>query len=135
MARKKTEETEVNKLTGEVPAKDPEMFKLIFDMICTDYEVNLKTDQFAVNRMASTIMHIRQCEKIIADKGMCLEDANGEMKINPFSYYLNQLNGELRSYMRILKPVHKKEAPAQSFASMLTIAAEQKNSNQRGKKE
>jgi len=122
MARKK----EVNSATGNLPAKDPVMFKKIFDMICKDYNVNLQTDQLAVNRMASTMMHIRKCEQVIAEKGMCIEDANGEIKVNPFSYYLNQLNGELRSYMRMLKPIKKQDDASQSFAALLAQAGERK---------
>jgi len=113
--------------TGQVPGNNPKEFKQIFEMICEDYEVNLNTDQIAVNRMASTIMHIRKCEEIIAQKGHALEDANGEIKVNPFSYYMNQLNSELRSYMRLLKPKKKEgNAEPQSFAALLANAKQVK---------
>ena len=113
--------------TGCLPAQDPVMFKQIFQMICTDYDIKLNTDQLVANRMASTIMHIRKCEEVIADKGFCLEDANGEIRLNPFSPYLTQLNGELRAFMKALKPVKRTEdAAPQSFAALLAKAGEKK---------
>jgi len=103
MAGKKTNKV-VATPTGSLPANDKATFRKIFNMICDDYHVIKPTEQLAANRMAAVVMHIKNCEELIAQHGMVIEDQNGEVKINPLSYFLNQLNSEFRSYVRLLRP-------------------------------
>jgi len=44
--------------TGKFPADDPKTYRLLFDSICSEYELETAMDQAASNRMATTLMRI-----------------------------------------------------------------------------
>ena len=90
----------------------------IATQIVKHFNLDNPVDQVAANRMANIILKMKTCEKAINKYGLIFEMMNGRgeklPKVNEVAYYIKQLEGEFRSYLRMFKQKYYEDNKQQS---------------------
>ena len=107
MANEKQISRELKRAEGRIPADDTEQFSRIVGAIIQQWDLKKPVDIMTANRMVSSWMKMRYIETMIKKYGLFFERKNelGEVvsiKVNELAYYLKQLEGDFRSYYRLL---------------------------------
>jgi len=93
---------------GEIPARDKKTFETCLQAIIDTWQLKRPVDIMVANRMVCAWMKLRYIEKKIDEYGLFFEDKNDQGKVNnirmnQLAYFLKQVEGDFRSYYRILQ--------------------------------
>lgn len=113
------------KSKGNIPSADEKLFKQYVEAVINQWDLHKPVDIMVAHRMVSTWMKMRFIESSMESTGMFFEDRDDAGKVtrvrmNELAYYLKQLEGDFRSYYRVLQGYGKKDvAVVQDFSTWL----------------
>lgn len=133
MGNEKAVSKELEKAEGRIPADDPEKFSRIVGAVIQQWDLKKPVDIMTANRMVSSWMKMRYIETMIKKYGLFFErkDEMGRihgLKVNELAYYLKQLEGDFRSYYRLLntKNVNIDDGKPTDFMSWIDVSNKKK---------